>query len=53
MKQAFAATWHAKKTVLFKAKGVVALEFAALQNTTCTNTQTAVSFADLHYVGEE
>lgn len=31
MKQAFAATWHAKKTVLFKAKGVVALEFAALQ----------------------
>ena len=52
MKHVFAATWQAE-TVALIAKGVASLEFATLQNTTRTNTQT-VSFADFgHYVGKE
>ena len=50
MKQAFAATWQAEIAVLI-AKGVASLEFATLQNTKRTNTQTEVWFADFgHYV---
>lgn len=53
MEQAFAANWQAETVVLI-AKGVASLEFATLLNTTHTNTQPEVLFADFgHYTGKE
>lgn len=52
MKQAFAATWQAKKRYFLKQRALFHWNLL-LCKTLRVQTQMAVSFADLHYVGKE